>query len=110
MSKQMTELKIQRAVLWLVILMGIAALPFGMVAPGFWWATLLGLVMVTGGVFGAGRIGREIRATRALEQAVTSETIFRQEIARTGRLDLAKQAIGRRAPDRKYHFGMKLRA
>jgi hypothetical protein len=40
-------------------------------------------------------VSREIKATRTLEQTVMSETIFRQEIARTGRLDLARQAIER---------------
>lgn len=95
MSKPMTELKVQRAILWLVMLMGIACLPLGVVELSFWWVTMLGFVMTVGGAFGAWRVGREIRATRALEKTVMSETIFRQEIARTGRLDLAHQAIER---------------
>jgi len=110
MSKPMTELKIQRAILWLVMLMGVACLPLGVMELSLWWATILGAVMAVGGAFGAWRVGREIKATRALEQTVLSETIFRQEIARTGRLDLAQQAIDRAKAQRKHHFGMKLSA
>ena len=95
MSKPMTELKVQRAILWLVMLMGVTILPLGLVKLSFWWVTMLGFVMTVGGAFGAWRIGRELKATRALERTVMSETIFRQEIARTGRLDLARQAIER---------------
>ena len=95
MSKPMTGLKVQRAILWLVMLMGIACLPLGVVELSFWWVTMLGFVVTAGSAFGAWRVGREIRATRALEKTVMSETIFRQEIARTGRLDLARQAIER---------------
>lgn len=95
MSKPMTELRVQQAILWLVMLMGIACLPLGVVELSFWWATMLGFVMTVGAAFGAWRVSREIKATRTLEQTVMSETIFRQEIARTGRLDLARQAIER---------------
>jgi hypothetical protein len=94
-STPMTELKIQRAILWLVMLMGITLLPLGVIRPSFWGLTLLGLAMLGGSVFGARRVNREIKASRALQQTVMSETIFRQEIARTGRLDLARQAIER---------------
>jgi uncharacterized protein (DUF58 family) len=110
MSKPMTELKIQRAILWLVILMGVASVPLGVIEPSAWWATLLGLVMIVGGVFGAWRVRREIRTTRAFEQTVLSETVFRQEIARTGRLDMAQQAIKKAKPPRWSPFGTKLRA
>jgi uncharacterized protein (DUF58 family) len=110
MSKPMTEFKIQRTILWLVMLMGVACLPLGVMELALWWATILGAVMVVGGAFGAWRVGREIKAARTLEQTVKSEAIFRQEIARTGRLDLAKQAIERAQPPRKHHFGMKLSA
>jgi hypothetical protein len=89
----MTELKIQRAILWSVMLMGIALLPLGVIHPSFWGLTLLGLAMLTGSVLGARRVGREITTTRNLQKTLLSETIFRQEIARTGRLDLARQAI-----------------
>ncbi len=106
----MTELKIQRAILWVVMLMGIACLPLGVIALSFWWATILGAVMAVGGAFGAWRVGREIKAVRALEQTVISETIFRQEIARTGRLDLAQQASERSKGRPRSHFGMRLRA
>jgi hypothetical protein len=95
MSKPMTELRVQQAILWLVMLMGIACLPLGIVKLSFWWATTLGFVMTVGGGVGAWRVSREIKTTRTLEQTVMSETIFRQEIARTGRLDLAQQAIER---------------
>jgi hypothetical protein len=91
----MTELKIQRAILWSVMLMGIALLPLGVIHPSFWGLTLLGLAMLTGSVLGARRVGREITATRNLQKTLLSESIFRQEIARTGRLDLARQAIER---------------
>jgi hypothetical protein len=95
MSKPMTELKVQRAILWLVMLMGTALLPLGVMRPSFWGLILLGLAMLAGGGLGAWRINGEIRATRGLQQTLLSETIFRQEIARTGRLDLARQAIER---------------
>jgi hypothetical protein len=91
----MTQLNVQRALLWLVMLMSIAILPLGATDRSFWGLTLLGLAMLAGGMFGARRVTREIRAERALRQTVMSETIFRQEIARTGRLDLARQAIER---------------
>jgi len=110
MAKPMTELKVKRAILWLVMLMGVACLPLGAIELAFWWVTILGAIMAVGGAFGAWRVGREIKATRALEQTVKSEAIFRQEIARTGRLDLAKQASERRSEPRKSHFGMRLRA
>jgi hypothetical protein len=109
-SKPMTELKVQRAILWLVMSMGIALLPLGVIRPSFWGLTLLGLAMLTGGLLGARRVNREIKAVADLQQTVISETIFRQEIARSGRLDLAQQAIERVKPQRKHHFGMKLRA
>jgi hypothetical protein len=89
----MTELKVQRVVLWVVTLMGVASLPLGIIEPAFWWASSLGLVMCAGGICGARRVAREIRAERARRQTVLNETIFRQEIARTGRLDLARQAV-----------------
>jgi len=89
----MTELKIQRAILWSVMLMGIALLSLGVIHPSFWGLTLLGLAMLTGAVLGARRIGREIKAARKLQNTLLSESIFRREIARTGRLDLARQAI-----------------
>jgi hypothetical protein len=110
MSKPMTELKVQRIILWLMVLMGIACLPLGVVESAFWWATMLGALMTIAGTFGAWRLGREIKATRALEQTVLSEIIFRQEIARTGRLDAAQQAIKRAKPPRWSPFGTKLRA
>ena len=110
MSKPMTELKIQRTILWLVMLMGVACLPLGVIEMSFWWVTILGAIIAVGAAFGAWRVSREVKATRALEQTVMSETIFRQEVARTGRLDLAKQASERRSEPRKSHFGMRLRA
>ena len=91
----MIELKVQRVVLWLVTLLGVASLPLGVIEPAFWWVSSLGLVMCVGGIWGARRIAREIRAEQAHRQTVISETIFRQEIARTGRLDLARQAARR---------------
>ena len=106
----MTELKIQRAILWVVALMGVTVLPLGVIHPSFWGLTLLGLAMLTGSVLGARRVGREIRATRQLEQTMRSEAIFRQEIARTGRLDLAQQAIDRIKVPRKSHFGIRSHA
>ncbi|HXP03337.1 MAG TPA: hypothetical protein VN808_04390 [Stellaceae bacterium] len=106
----MTELKVQRAVLWLVMLMGIACLPLGIMELSFWWATMLGFVITVGSAFGAWRVSREIKATRAFEQTVMSETIFRQEIARTGRLDAAQQAIAQAKPRRRSPFGTKMRA
>jgi hypothetical protein len=111
-STPMTELKVQRAILWLVMAMGIALLPLGIIRPSFWGLTLLGLAMLTGGVLGVRRVNREIKVAIDLQQTVIGETIFRQEIARTGRLDLAQQAIERGKPQRKhhFHFGMKLRA
>lgn len=110
MSKPMTELKVQRAILWAVTIMGVACLPLGVIALSFWWATILGAVVAIAGALGAWRVGREIKATRTLEETVRSETIFRQEIARTGRLDLAQQAIERSKAPPKSHFGMRLRA
>jgi uncharacterized protein (DUF58 family) len=110
MSKPMTELKVQRAVLWLVMLMGIACLPLGVMALSFWWATMLGFVITVGSASGASRVNREIKSRRALEQTVISETVFRQEIARTGRLDLAQQAIKKAEPPHWSPFGTKLRA
>lgn len=92
-STPMSELKIQRAILWLVMAMGIAVLPLGVIHPSFWGLTLLGVAMLTGAVLGTRRVNREIAAARTLEKTLLSESIFRQEIARTGRLDLARQAI-----------------
>ena len=92
------------------MLMGIGILPLGAISPSFWGLTLLGLTMLAGGIFGTRRVTREIKAGQALEQTMLSETIFRQEVARTGRLDLAQQAIERVKPSRKHHFGMTLRA
>jgi enoyl-CoA hydratase/carnithine racemase len=91
----MTQLKVQRALLWLVMLMSIAILPLGAIDRSFWGLTLLGLAMLAGSVLGARRLTREIRAARTLRQTLIGETIFRQEVARTGRLDLARQAIER---------------
>jgi hypothetical protein len=91
----MTQLKVQRAILCLLMLMGIAILPLGIMKPSFLWVTLLGLGVGGGAFWAAQRITQETKDEMLIQQTLMDENIFRQELARTGRLDLARQAIER---------------
>jgi hypothetical protein len=93
----MGELRMQRAVLWFVVAMGFVSTPYGMAEPSWWWATLLGLGMIVGGIWGIRRVNRDIKDEEAVLHTVMDETIFREELARNnGRLDLAREAVEQR--------------
>jgi hypothetical protein len=89
----MSDLRMQRSVLWFIIAMGDTCAAFG-IGRSAWWAILFGLIMMAGGAWWLRRVYREIKIQKEMLPSMMEDVAFRHELWRhNGRTDLAWEAL-----------------
>src|ERR1700730_14930788 len=89
----MSDLRMQRSVLWFIIAMGDTCAAFG-VGRAAWWAILFGLIMMAGGARWVRRVYREVRTQKEMLPSMMEDAHLGSELwRRNGRTDLAWEAL-----------------
>ena len=72
----MSDLRIQRALLCFLVVMGLVLLYWGMAIPDWWLTALLGPVLMGWGASAALRVNREIRAQKTYLPSLMKDAAF----------------------------------
>jgi hypothetical protein len=92
----MSDLRMQRSVLWFIVAMGDSCASFG-VARWSAWVAGFGFLMLVGGAWGLRHIYRELKRQKLVLPSLMQDPVFRYELScHNGQLDRAHEALLRK--------------
>jgi|ERR1700733_7199294 hypothetical protein len=90
----MSDLRIQRALLCFLVVMGLVLMYWGITVPDWWLAAMVGSVLTVWAAYAVLRVNREIRARRAYLSVLMKDVAFLHELRLSGgRVEAAQQAF-----------------
>ena len=99
----MSELRIQRALLCFLVVMGLALIYWGLRVPDWWLAAMIGPVLMGWAVCAVLRINREIRETKAYLAVQMQDVAFLHELRLSGgRVKVAREAFAKKKSEGLY--------
>jgi hypothetical protein len=96
----MSDLRIQRALLCFLVVMGLVLLYWGVAVPDWWLTALLGPVLMGWAACAVLRLNREIRAVKAIMPCLMEDPAFLHELRlHGGRIDVAQETFAQKKHD-----------
>jgi|SRR5579872_704843 hypothetical protein len=93
----MSDLRIQRALLCFLVVVGFALIYWGITVPDWWLAAMIGPVLMGWAACAVLRINREIRAQKAYLPSLMKDVGFLHELRLSGgRVDAAQKAFAQK--------------
>jgi hypothetical protein len=93
----MSDLRIQRALLCFLVVIGLALLYWGLAVPSWWLAAMVGPVLTGWAACGVLRVNREIRIQKTFLPSLMEDSAFLHELRlNAGRVDVAKKAFAQK--------------
>jgi hypothetical protein len=94
---RMTELRMQRALLCFLVVMGLVLLYWGIKVPDWWLAAMIGPLLSGWASCAALRLNREIHETKSFLEASMKDAAFLHELRLSGgRVDVAREAFAKK--------------
>jgi hypothetical protein len=93
----MSDLRIQRALLYFLVVMGFVLLYWGVAVPNWWLAAMVGPVLTGWAACGVLRLHREIRMQKKILPSLMEDSAFRHELRLSGgRIDVAQETFAQK--------------
>lgn len=90
----MRDLRIQRALLCFLVVMGLVLIYWGVAVPDWWLAAMVGPVLMGWAACAVLRVNREIRVQKTYLPSLMDDAAFLHELrAHGGRVDVAQEAF-----------------
>ena len=99
----MSDLRIQRALLCFLVVMGLVLMYWGITVPDWWLAAMVGSVLTVWAAYAVLRVNREIRARRAYLSVLMKDVAFLHELRLSGgRIEAAQEAFAKKKSEGLY--------
>src|ERR1700676_4518567 len=93
----MRDLRIQRALLCFLVVMGLVLTYWGVAVPDWWLAAMVGPVLAGWAACAVLRVNREIRVQKTYLPSLMQDAAFLQELrAHGGRMDVAQETFAQK--------------
>lgn len=99
----MSDLRIQRALLCFLAVMGLVLIYWGVTVPDWWLAAMVGPVLMGWAACGVLRVNRDIHAKKAYLAVLMKDVAFLHEFRLSGgRLEAAQEAFAKKKSEGLY--------
>ena len=93
----MKDLRIQRALLCFLVVMGLVLIYWGIAVPDWWLAAMVGPVLMGWAACAVLRVNREIRVQKAYLPSLMKDAAFLHELRLNGgQIDVAQEAFAQK--------------
>lgn len=99
----MSDLRMQRALLCFLGVMGLVLMYWGITVPDWWLAAMIGPVLIGWAACGVLRVNREIRSRKASLTVLMKDVAFLHELRLSGgRTEVAQEAFAKKKSEGLY--------
>jgi hypothetical protein len=99
----MSDLRMQRALLCFLVVMGVVLIYWGIKVPDWWLAAMVGPVLMGWAACAVMRVNREMRARKARLDVLMKDVAFLHELRVSGgRIEVAQEAFAKKKSEGLY--------